>query len=166
MSKKEDEELIITREFNAPRELVWKVWTDQNRLVHWWGPKNVPIKVHRFELNPGGMFLYSMHLPDGQQWWGRFVYQEIVSEEKIIFVVSFSDPQGGITRNPVWPDWPLEIHNTLLLTEKNDKTTLTLRGKPIRATEKEIQCFAANMKNVQQGFNGTFDQLDEYLLHA
>lgn len=169
MPKKESKsaaELVIMREFNAPRELVWKAWTDPGRLALWWGPKDVPIKVHRFEFHPGGTFLYSMHWPDGQEWWGKFIYHEIVAAEKIIFVISFSDAQGGITRHPTWPEWPLEVHQTLLLTGDENKTTLTLRGKPIHATEAEIKFFAANVKNVQQGFKGTFDQLEEYLLRA
>jgi uncharacterized protein YndB with AHSA1/START domain len=156
-------ELVIMREFNAPRELVWKAWSEPERLAQWWGPKGMPIIVHKLEFRPAGTFHYSMRPPDGTDWWGKFVYYEISPIEKMIFVNSFSDAKGGITRHPMSTTWPLEVHNTLTLTEENGKTTVTLRGKPINATEEEHATFESNVKNVQQGFKGTFDQLEEYL---
>jgi uncharacterized protein YndB with AHSA1/START domain len=142
---------------------VWKAWTEPEQLTKWWGPKGMPISVHEFDLRPSGVFHYSMRAPDGNDRWGKFVYREIVAPEKIVFISSFSDAKETITRDPLWPTWPLEVSNILTFTEHNGKTTLTLRGGPINATEEEQKTFESKITNVQQGFKGTFDQLEEFL---
>ena len=84
----------------------------------------------------------------------------------IVFVNSFSDAEGGITRAP-FPQlegkWPLEVLNTMTLTEQGGMTTLNLRGGPINATEEERKMFASMHESMRQGFGGTFDQLADYL---
>jgi uncharacterized protein YndB with AHSA1/START domain len=158
-----ERDLVITRTFDAPRELVFKAWTDPEHLQHWWGPKGFTFGVAKFDFRPGGIFHYSMRSPDGHEMWGKFVYREIVAPEKIVFVNSFSDEKGNITRAPFSPTWPLEILNTLTLSENDGKTTLTLRGGPINATEEEHRTFEARFESIKQGFGGTFDQLADYL---
>jgi uncharacterized protein YndB with AHSA1/START domain len=98
--------------------------------------------------------------------WGRFVYREIVAPERIVFINSFSDEDGNITRAPFSSTWPLEVLNTLTLSEHEGKTTLTLRGGPINATEEERKTFEAGFDSMRQGFTGTFDQLADYLAKA
>ena len=156
-------ELVITREFNAPRELLFKVFTQAEHLVNWWGPKGFKMKVAKVELKPNGIFHYCMQSPDGHEMWGKFVYKEIVEPEKLVYIVSFSDEQGNTTRHPMSQTWPLETITTLTLTEENGKTKLTLFGGPYNATEEEIVTFEGALGNVQQGFKGTMDQLDAYL---
>jgi uncharacterized protein YndB with AHSA1/START domain len=158
-----ERELVITRTFDAPRDLVFKAWTDPEHLQHWWGPKGFTFSVAKLDLRPGGMFHYSMKSPDGHEMWGRFVYREIVAPEKIVFVNSFSDEEGNVTRAPFSPTWPLEVFNTLTLSEHEGQTTLTLRGGPINATEEERRTFEAASESIKQGFSGTFDQLADYL---
>jgi uncharacterized protein YndB with AHSA1/START domain len=97
---------------------------------------------------------------------GRFIYRDIVAPEKLVFINSFSDANGGITRAPFSPTWPLEILNTLTLTERDGKTTLDLRGSPINATEAERKTFEGMRNSLRQGFTGTFDQLETYLKQA
>jgi uncharacterized protein YndB with AHSA1/START domain len=104
-----------------------------------------------------------MKSPDGHSMSGKFVYREIVAPERMVFIVSFSDEMGGTTRHPMSQTWPLEVLNILTLTEHEGKTTLTLRGGPINATEEERKTFEENFKGMQQGFTGTFDQFEEYL---
>jgi uncharacterized protein YndB with AHSA1/START domain len=58
-------EFVIARSFDAPRELVFKAWTEPQRLAQWWGPKRCAIVVSKLELRPGGTFLYSMKMPNG-----------------------------------------------------------------------------------------------------
>jgi len=156
-------ELVITRILNAPRELVFKSFTESESLAQWWGPKGSEIKVSKLELRPGGTFLYNMQTPDGHVMWGKFVYREIIAPETIIFISSFADENGNTIRAPFSEMWPMEVMNTLTLTEENGKTTLTLRGGPINATDAENDIFFAMIENMQQGFKGTFDQLEEYL---
>ena len=95
--------------------------------------------------------------------WGKFVYHDIQPPEKLVFVVSFSDETGGFTRHPMAPTWPLEVLNTITFEEKNGKTTLIMRGIPIRANEEEVTTFENNFPSMNQGFAGTLNQLDEYL---
>lgn len=158
-----DQELLITRIFEAPRELVFRAFSEAERLVQWWGPKGFEMGVSWLDFRPGGVFHYSMKAPNGMEMWGKFVYREIVPPEKIVFVNSFSDATGGLTRHFAWPEWPLEILNTLTFEEHQGKTTLTLRGGPINAPENEMQFFLEAKKGVNMGFNATFDQLETYL---
>lgn len=160
------EELVLSREFSAPRELVFKAWTEPERLARWWGPKGFTLAVNKLELRPGGCFHYKMQGPDGQVMWGLFVYREIAAPERLVFINSFSDEGGGLTRNPWMPTWPLEILNVMTLEEQGGKTRLTLRGGPINASDEEREAFKAGKAGMQQGFAGTFDALVAYLADA
>lgn len=158
-----ERELVITRIFDAPRDLVWKAFTEADRLAHWWGPKGFTMLVRTLDFRPGGVFHYSMRSPDGHIAWGRFVYRDIQAPERMVFVNSFADEDGNIIRSPFSPTWPLEVLNTLALSESGGKTTLTLRGGPINSTEEERDTFWNAQESVQHGFAGTFDQLAAYL---
>ena len=155
--------LTLTRVFNAPRAIVFKAWTEPERLAKWWGPKGFDFVVATMDLRPGGVFHYCMRGPNGMEMWGKLVYEDVVAPERLVFVNSFSDKDGGLTRHPMSATWPLEIHNTLTLTEQDGKTTLTLYGGPVNATEAERQTYAAGRSGLQQGMAGSFAQLDAYL---
>jgi uncharacterized protein YndB with AHSA1/START domain len=156
-------EFVITRVFDAPRELVWRVWTDASHLAHWWGPKGCKIKVVKLDVRPGGVFHYSMAYKPGHEMWGRFVYREVAAPNRLVYVSSFSDPSGGLTRAPFKDTFPLEVLNTLTLEDNAGMTTLTLRGRPINASEEELRTYAGMFGSMQQGFSGTFDRLVDYL---
>lgn len=160
------QEFTISRTFNAPRDRVWKALSEADQLAQWWGPKGSTIRVLKLEFRPGGIFHYSMEYQPGHPMYGRFVYRDIVPLEKIVFVNSFSDAAGGITRAPfpqLGDKWPLEVLNVMTLTEQNGKTTISLRGGPITSKEDELTTFAGMFDSMRQGFGGTFDQLDAYL---
>jgi uncharacterized protein YndB with AHSA1/START domain len=95
--------------------------------------------------------------------WGRFVYRDIVAPERLVYISSFSDETAGLTRAPFKDTFPLEILNMLTLHEKDGKTTLTLRGTPLNPTAEERATFIDMFASMQQGFGGTFDQLEAYL---
>jgi uncharacterized protein YndB with AHSA1/START domain len=158
-----ERELVITRIFDAPRELVWKAFTEADRLAQWWGPKGVTMLVRTLDFRQGGAFHYAMRAPDGHTMWGKFVYREIQAPERMVFVSSFTDDNGDITRSPFSPTWPLEILNIVTFTEVGSTTTVTLRGGPINASEEERATFWNSQDSVEQGFAGTFDQLASYL---
>jgi uncharacterized protein YndB with AHSA1/START domain len=158
-----DNELVITRSFNAPRDLVFKVWSEAEHLKNWWGPIGLKLSVAKLDFRPGGIFHYNMQSPDGIVMWGKFVYHDIVSPEKIEFVNSFSDAEGNIVRPPFSDTFPLEIHNLLTFTEIEGKTMITLRGGPINVSEEELDFFKGMFESMKQGFGGTFDQLEDYL---
>jgi uncharacterized protein YndB with AHSA1/START domain len=161
-----DDDFVISRTFDAPRDLVWKVYTEAEHLAQWWGPKGCTIRVIKLDVRPGGIFHYAMAYQPGQEMWGRFVYREIAPPESMVFVSSFSDADGGITRAP-FPQlrgtFPLEVLNTMTLVEDGTKTTVSLRGRPLNATEEERETFRGMFGSMQQGYSGTFDELAQYL---
>ena len=154
---------VYTRVLAAPRELVFKAWTEQERLCRWWGPKGLRMETCRLDPRPGGLFHYLMRGPDGSEMWGRWVLREIVPPERLVFVNSFSDPEGGLSRHPMAPDWPAEMLLTVSFEEQDGRTIVTLRNEPINASEAERRVFEAGFDSMRQGFGGTFDQLAEYL---
>jgi len=158
-----EREFVITRVFDAPRTLVWKAWTEPERLMHWWGPKGFTMSAARVDLRAGGIFHYGMKGPDGGDMWGKFTFREVVAPERLVFVVSFSDEKGGVTRHPLNPDWPREILSTVTFSEQGGKTTLTVRWIPLNATDAERKTFEEGRPSMQQGWGGTLDQLTEYL---
>jgi len=91
----ETERMVITRVFDAPRELVWKAWTDPKYVMQWWGPKGFTSPVCKIDFRVGGKFLYCMRTPDGQEGWNAGEYHEIVLHEKIVSSMYFSDAQGN-----------------------------------------------------------------------
>jgi uncharacterized protein YndB with AHSA1/START domain len=156
----------ILRIFNAPRELVWKAWTEPEHLKHWWGPKGFTWMEGTMDFRPRGIFHYGMRSPAGHEMWGKFLYREIVPPERLVFTVSFSDKERSTLRHPLSSTWPLEVLNTITLIDQQGKTTVTLRGVPVNATEEEQRTFKASYASMHQGFKGTMDQLDEYLTRA
>lgn len=166
MTAADTKEFTFARTFDAPRDLVWKAWTSAEALGQWWGPKGADIRVIAFDLRPGGIFHYAMAFQPGQEMYGRFVYREVMAPERIVFVNSFSDASGGVTRAP-FPQlagkWPLEVLNVVTFTEEGGRTTVSLRGGPINATDDERAMFSSATASMQQGFGGTFDKLDDYL---
>ncbi|UUZ83912.1 SRPBCC domain-containing protein [Paenibacillus sp. P26] len=163
MNESQASELVLTRVFDAPRELVFKVWTDPEHFGKWWGPKGFSLHIVKMDMRPGGIFLGDQKSPDGHVMWGKFTYLEVMPPEKLVFIQSFSDEEGNTVRAPFNPNWPLEIMNNLTLTEQEGKTLLTLQGGPHNATDEERAAFEAMRPMMQQGFGGTFDQLAEYL---
>ncbi len=91
----EAERLVISRVFDAPRELVWKAWTDANYAKQWWGPKGFTSPVYKTDFRVGGKFLICMRTPDGQEFWNGGEYHEIVPQAKIVSSMYFSDAQGN-----------------------------------------------------------------------
>ena len=91
----ETERMVITRVFDAPRELVWKAWTDPKYVMQWWGPKGWTSPVCEIDFRVGGKFLFCMRTPDGQEGWNAGEYHEIVLHEKIVSSMYFSDSKGN-----------------------------------------------------------------------
>jgi uncharacterized protein YndB with AHSA1/START domain len=91
----ETERLVVTRVFDAPRELVWKAWTDPKYVAQWWGPKGFTAPSCKMDFRVGGKFLFCMRAPDGQEYWTGGEYFEIVVHEKIVYSMYFADAEGN-----------------------------------------------------------------------
>jgi uncharacterized protein YndB with AHSA1/START domain len=154
---------VISRSFDAPRDLIWKVWTEREHLKHWWGPKGFKVRACDVDLRPGGTFHYCLETPQGEEMWGKFLFREIAAPERLIFLTSFSDPQQGLQRHPMNPGWPLQILSVVTFEEAAGKTTITVHWLPYEATEAEREVFEAGRPSMQAGWTGTCDQLENYL---
>lgn len=154
---------VIARTLAAPRELVFRCWTQAEHLAHWWGPKGLQLSVLKLELRPGGTFHYAMRAPGGFEMFGKFVYRVIQAPERLEYIVSFADAQGGMVRHPMAAGWPLEMLNTVTFREIAGRTTLLLVCEPYQASAEECRTFEANFESMEKGFGGTFEQLLAYL---
>lgn len=90
-----EDEIVITRIFDAPRDLVWKAWTEPELVMQWWGPKGYTSPACRIELKVGGSYLYCMRSPEGRDVWSTGVFREIKKPERIVCTDSFADEKGN-----------------------------------------------------------------------
>jgi uncharacterized protein YndB with AHSA1/START domain len=161
------EDFVISRVVDAPRDLVWRSWTEVERLKQWWGPKGVKVFHATLDLRPGGTFHYGLRTPDGFEMWGKFVYREISAPNRLVFASSFADADGNVARAPFFDGkWPLQIMSTVTFAERNGKTEVSVRWAPDQATAAELATFVGARDSMQQGWSGTFEQLNDYLAKA
>jgi len=156
--KKKESNLIITRIFDAPRQLVWKAWTEPERVKRWWGPKGFTSPFCRIDLRVGGTHLYCMQSPEGRDYWSTGVYRDIVPPERIVCTNSFADEKGNVvpaSRYGMSGDWPRELVVTVTFEEHEGRTKFTLRHAGLPSDE---------MRDLARaGWNESFDKLAESL---
>jgi uncharacterized protein YndB with AHSA1/START domain len=154
---------IVSRLFDAPREMVWKAWTEGACLKQWFGPKGCTLPVVNIDFRPGGTCHFCFRTQDGHEMWGKSIYREIAAPAHLVYLQHFSDPTGGITRHPMSPGWPLQMLTNVIFAEQNRKTLLTVRWTPLEPTDEERQTFNSGNESMKQGWGGSFDQLADYL---
>jgi uncharacterized protein YndB with AHSA1/START domain len=160
-------DFLISRIFDAPRDLVFKAFTEPQRMLQWWGPKGCSVIAANMDLRPGGSYHYGLKTPDGGSMWGKLVYREIVAPERLVFINSFSDEAGNLSRLPLSPTWPLELLSTISFETQANGTLLTIRWALLpSATAEERQTFNGAHAGMQQGWTGSLDQLAAYLAKA
>ena len=156
---------VITREFNAPRFLLWKVQTQAEHLQHWLSPEGFHTIHADMDFRVGGRYFYGIEGPNGMQMWGMQQFLEIVPERKIVYLQSFSDKDGGLGRHPMAPTWPAYMHVTATYEDSsNGGTIYTISWKPHDSDETGIATFDSARDGMNTGFAGTFAKLDAYLL--
>jgi uncharacterized protein YndB with AHSA1/START domain len=154
---------VISRTVNAPRELVWKVWTDPDHLQKWFGPKGVTMPNCTMDFRVGGSFFYTMRNPDGTEMSGKWIFTEITPPERIAVTSSFTDSEGNTIRPPFPIEWPLHTASVTSFKDVNGKTEITIEWKPLDATDEQIDTFNNSFASMNGGWNGTFEQLESYL---
>ena len=148
MNKKE---LVLTRVFNAPRERVWKAWTDPKLMAQWWGPKGFTNPLCQLDLRVGGAIRVDMRWPDGRISKMGGAFREIKEPERLVFTsTAFEGDEGN-------PD--LENLNTVTFEEENGKTKATLHVVVIKATPAMAEALAG----METGWSMSFDKLTEFL---
>ena len=153
----------LERVFAAPRPLVFAAFTDPRHLGRWWGPKELTVDRQTMDLRPGGRYHYHMSGPGGFGLWGRFVFRDITPPERVVFVNGFSDAEGGATRHPMAPVWPLGTLTTIRFEVEGDGTRMRLTSEPIDASAAEQAAFDAGHPGMAQGWGGSLDRLDAWL---
>ncbi|MBC7790858.1 MAG: SRPBCC family protein [Anaerolineae bacterium] len=142
-----DREIAATRVVDASRSMVWDMWTKPEHVPHWMtGPQGWTMPVCDIDLRPGGEWRFVWRQADGSEMEMRGVYREIMPPERLVNTESW----GG--------EWP-ETLNTLLLTEKNGKTTM---NSTVLYPSREARD-AALGTGMKEGWSMSYDRLDEYL---
>ena len=153
-----EKELRIVRVFDAPRERVWKAWTDPEQVKSWWGPRSFTAPFAKIDLRVGGKYLYCMRSPDGKDYWSTGVYREIVPLQRIVATDSFADEKGNVVPASHYgmpSDVPMEMQVTVTFEEVGGKTRMTLKHVGIPAGDQS--------KMAEMGWNTSFDKLAKAL---
>lgn len=161
ITRVEGQVLVLERVFNAPRELVFQVFSDGEHLKQWWGPRGWEVTVSKMDFRPGGSWHYCMKCLDrdqgdfyGMESWGKSVYQEIEEPEKIVLIDYFSDAEGVITEG-----MPAST-STITFVEQDGKTKLINRAE---YDSPEALKTVLDM-GMEEGISQTWDRLEEYLV--
>ena len=152
---------VLERVFDAPRELVWKTWTDPELLPRWYGPR-VETIVHRLELKPGGLWLGEMRW-DGKSNYQRVEYTEVTPPERLVWLHSVADADWNIVANSMMADWPRALLTTVTFAEDGGQTKLRLTWVPHGASAAEIACFAGALAGMDKGWGAGMELLAELL---
>ncbi len=152
---------ILDREFDAPRDMVWRAWTDPELLSRWYGP-GVETIIHEFDLKPGGLWLNEMKWGDKSDL-SRMVFQDVVPEERLVWHHSSADSDWNVIASPMMVDWPRVLLTAVTFEDQGAKTKVRLTMMPLDASEAEIACFAGAMAGMDKGWGSGFKVMAELL---
>lgn len=148
-------EVTITRVFDAPRELVYDVWTDEQHIASWFGPRSFTNPVVEMDVRPGGRMVIHMQGPDGSVYPSVGTFTDVTPPERLAFTSAAYAGVGG--------PFLLEDHTTITFTERDGragrKTELTLHAVVTRSTPEA----AAALSGMEQGWSESFDKLARQL---
>lgn len=145
-----DRTLLVTRDFDAPRELVWEAWTDPEHVVRWWGPNGFTTTIEKMDVRPGGVWKHVMHGPDGTDYPNSSVFKEVVRPERIVF------SHGGTHEGG--PD--VHFIATWTFEDLGGRTRVTMRGE---FPTVEARDTAVREYNAAEGGNQTMDRYVAYV---
>jgi uncharacterized protein YndB with AHSA1/START domain len=147
LSRPTKPDLVITRVLDAPRELVFAVWTDPERVPRWWGPRGFSTTIHEMDVRPGGVWRFIMHGPDGIDYKNKVVFHEVVKPERLVY--SHGEDEDGAET----------FHVTATFADQDGKTHLTLRALFATREERDRHLDFGAI----EGGNQTLDRLAEHL---
>jgi uncharacterized protein YndB with AHSA1/START domain len=139
-------DLVMTRTFDAPRELVFKAWTDPKQVQQWWGPHGFTNPRCEVEARRGGAIHIDMRGPDGVVYPMKAVFEEVTEPERLVFVTSALDNTGNSM---------FDVRNTVTFVDRRGKTELTLQAQLIRATTVAPQY----LKGMEGGWSQSLERL-------
>lgn len=159
------ESFVINRTFNAPIELMFKMWTDPNHFSKWLAPTGFNMTFLRADIKPKGSSFYYMSNDQGMKMYGRAHYLEVKSPEKITYTQEFVDEKENISRHPMAPTWPASMLTTVDLTaESATETRITITWEVHgQFTREEMETFIEGRAGMTMGWTGSLDKLEDYL---
>ena len=143
-------DLVMTRVFDAPKELVFTAWTETRHVAQWWGPKGFTNPVCEMDVRAGGAIRIHMRAPDGVVYPMTGVFQEIAPPERLVFLCSALDDKGNSM---------FDVLSTVTFAEERGKTALTLQLRVMKATAAAPQY----LKGMEMGWMQSLDRLGELL---
>jgi uncharacterized protein YndB with AHSA1/START domain len=155
-------DLQLTRLIDAPREVVFEVWTQAEHLAQWFGPRQVELPVCQVDARPGGALHFCHRVGDGTEVWVKGEYREVVPPQRLVFSSWFSDREGRAGVHPMFPELRgITLLTTVTLIDRQGKTELTVRQQILppeaaAAARGERECARA-------GWTETLDRLVEYV---
>jgi len=146
-------EVTITRVFDAPRSLVFRMWTDPKHMAQWWGPHHFTNPVCEIDARPGGAIRIHMRGPDGVVYPMTGAFREIVEPERLVFTAVAEDSDG----NPL-----LESLTTVTFAEQGGKTKLTVHAQAIGIAPVAAQMLAG----MEAGWTQSLERLEQLVAHG
>ncbi|MBX3295403.1 MAG: SRPBCC domain-containing protein [Acidobacteria bacterium] len=150
--------IVIVREFDAPRETVWKVWTERGHIEKWFGPKGFDTRVDHLEFRPGGEIRHTMIGPDGTEYPSKGTFLEIDAPRKLISTDEFGEGSEEIA---AFKDVKLPEGMVTTVEFKDLGKRCLVRLTISHATEEDRK--RHEEMGVLEGWNSTLDCLAEYL---
>jgi uncharacterized protein YndB with AHSA1/START domain len=159
------EKFVINRSFDAPIDVLFKMWTDPNHFAQWLPPTGLQMQFFRSDISPGGSAFYAMTENGDVRLHGRIEYLDIRAPDRIVYIQQFCDEHENVCRHQMAPVWPESMLTTVELTEEGaDQTRVTVTWEPHgAATREEIEAFIQAKGSMTQGWTGSFDKLDALL---
>jgi uncharacterized protein YndB with AHSA1/START domain len=158
------QKFVINRSFEAPRELMYDIWTRPQHLSRWLPPTGFEMELRRADFRPGGSSFYRM-FGGGIEMYGRCEYLAMDRPERIVYTQQFCDEHEQVSRHPAMPLWPETMLTTVVLTaEGPDQTRVTVTWEPYGAvTAEEMAAFVKARGGIAQGWTVSFDKLESLL---
>lgn len=154
---------VLTKDFQAPMQLVYEAWTQEAHLCQWQVPNaEVSCTYKSADIKIGGSALHKMTMPSGNEMWLLTKYHELSPYHTIVFTQYQSNKAGEIVPPPM-PNWPKEIQATIKLSEQNGVTHMQFIWQPINPTPEEITAWEASRSQHGKGWGGSFELLAMYL---
>jgi len=158
-----DNSFTLSHEFEVPVEKVFAAWSETDQLKQWFAPQGYSLLFANSNIKPGGETHCCMTSKAGIEIWRKLFYKDIIAPAKLSYTVVYSNEKGGIEPHPMIKNFPIEIFTTVMLDEKNGKTTLNLSWEPLNANMEQITRFSDETFNLSQEWGATFERLSQYL---
>lgn len=158
-----EREIVITRIIDAPKDLVFKAWTEPEMIKKWWGPKGFTAPEIQVDLREGGKYLYAMQDENGKLYWSGGEFREVDAPNRLVVTDHFSDEKGN-TLSPtdygLGEDFPKESVVTVEFDDDDGKTRLSIIYELPESKETRE---AIEKSGMSEGWNSSLDKLQELL---